>query len=156
MPSIYIPPQPPDPRRLGFNPRRIIGAVNQRQRTVNLKLVQGLNAASVPVAATTYPFLAPPVYLTDLASFHVFIVATGTLSGTPSAVQVVVQLVDVNGNFAAGPGSPFNVTLIAGATTGLIAEPLLVQNVGDLVAIGLQAATPWAGGQLLLGLKGKG
>lgn len=156
MPSIYIPPQPADPRRLGFSPRRNIGAVNQRQRTVNLKLVQGLVAANTPAAATAYPFLAPPVYVTNLATFHLFLVATQAVSGTPAGVQFVVQLVDVNGNFAAAPGSPYNLTLIPGATTGLIAQPVLVQYVGDLIAVGLQAATPWSGGQLLIGLKGKG
>src|SRR5579875_1033760 len=98
MPSIYIPPTPGDPRRLGFSPRRNIGAVNQRQRTINYKVMQGLAAASVPVAATTYPFLGSPVYLSLLQQFHIFLTATQAVSGTPAGVQIVVQMVDVAGN----------------------------------------------------------
>jgi hypothetical protein len=156
VPSIFIPPQPPDPRRLGFTPRRNVGHHNLRRRVINLKVAQGLAAASVPTAATVYPFLAAPVYLTDVDLFHLVLTATQAVSGSPAGVQIVVQMVDVNGNFAAMPGSPFTLTLIAGATLGQLATPLLVQNFGDLVAVGLQAASPWAAGQLVVGIKAKG
>ena len=156
MPSIYIPPTPNDPRRLGFSPRRNIGSINQRQRTINYKVGQGLAASSVPVMATVYPFLSSPVYLSLLQQFHVFLTATQAVSGTPAGVQIVVQMVDVSGNFTAMAGSPYAITILGGVTTGLLAAPLLITNHGDLVAIGLQATTPWAGGQLMLSVKGKG
>jgi hypothetical protein len=156
MPSIFIPPQPPDPRRLGFNPRRNIGAVNQRRRVVNLKVAQGLDAQQVPVAATAYPFLAAPLYLADVAVFHIFLTATIAVTGAATGAQIVLQYADGNGNFAAYPGSPFALTLIPGVTSGVLAQPLLVQHHGDLVAIGLQAASPWTSGQLAILVKGKG
>ena len=155
MPSLYIPPAPPDPRRLGFSPRRNIGAVQQRRRTVNLKVAQGLTASAVPVSATAYPFLAPPVYLSGYDSFLLFLTATIAVTGTPSGVQLVVQVYDVYGNPASAPGSPYTLTML-GTTTGQLAAPLLLQNFGDLLAIGLQATTPWSGGQLALDLKAKG
>jgi hypothetical protein len=155
MPSIYIPPAPPDPRRLGFNPRRNTGAVNARRRNINLKVMQGLAAASTPAAATAFPFLCGPFYLTDVDLFHVFLTATAAVSGAPAGVQIVVQQSDASGNMTAIAGSPFNLTLLGG-TTGILAAPLLVQNFGDLVAIGLQASTPWAGGTLAVIVKAKG
>lgn len=156
MPSIFIPSQPPDPRRLGFNPRRNIGAVNQRRRVLNLKVAQGLDAHQVPLAATAYPFLAAPVYLADVDAFHVFLTATIAVAGAASGVQIVLQYADGNGNFTAYPGSPFALTLIPGASSGVLAPPLLVQHHGDLIAIGLQAASPWTSGQLAILVKGKG
>lgn len=156
MSAIFIPPAPPDPRRLGFNPRRNIGAVNARKRVLNLRLVQGLDAHAVPVAATAYPYLAAPFYLTDVDAFQVFLTAQQAVSGTPSGVQIVVQLTDGYGNFVPAPGSPYALALLPGVTTGVIAQPLAVQSFGELVALGLQASAPWAGGQLAITVKGKG
>jgi len=156
MPSIFIPPQPADPRRLGFSPRRNIGAVQQRRRVVALKAVQGINAAGVPVAATAYPYLAPPVNLSGFDNFLLTLTATSAVSGTPSGVQLVVQCYDVSNQPVAAPNSPYTLTLFPGVTSGVLAVPILVQNFGDLVAVGIQAATPWTGGQLLLGIKAKG
>ena len=53
------------------------------------------------------------------------------------------------------PGSPFALTLLGG-TTGVLAVPLLLQNFGDLIAVGLQASSPWSGGTLMVSLKAKG
>lgn len=156
MPSIFIPPAPPDPRRLAFSPRRNIGHVNARRRSINLKVAQGLVAASVPTAATVYPFLAAPVYLADVDLFHIFLTATLAVSGSPAGVAIVVQYADGAGNFVAYPGSPFALIMIAGTTIGVIAQPLLIQNYGDVFAVGLQALSPWLGGQLAIFAKGKG
>lgn len=156
MPSIYIPPQPADPRRLGFSPRRTIGTVQQRRRVCWLKAVQGINAASVPTTATAYPYLAPPVNLSAFESFLLTLTATSAVSGTPAGVQLVVQFYDVTNVPVAAPSSPYSLTLFPGVTTGVLAAPILVQNFGDLVAVGIQAATPWSGGQLLIGIKAKG
>jgi hypothetical protein len=71
-------------------------------------------------------------------------------------VQLVVQCYDVTNQPVAAPNSPYPLILFAGVTTGVLALPILVQNFGDLVAVGIQAATPWTGGQLLLGIKAKG
>jgi hypothetical protein len=155
MTALYIAAAPPDPRRAGYYPRRNIGGVNLRRRLIDLKLVQGINAAGVPVQATAYPYLAPPVYLSGYDHFLVLLSATGALSGDASGVQLVVQFYDVFSNPVAAPGSPFALTL-TGASLGVVAAPILVQNFGDLVAIGVQAASPWSGGQLGLNLKAKG
>ena len=52
-----------------LRPRRNIGSMNQRQRTINFKVGQGLVAASVPTTATVFPFLCSPVYLSLLQQF---------------------------------------------------------------------------------------
>ena len=122
MPSIFIPPQPADPRRLGFSPRRNIGAVQQRRRVVALKAVQGISAASVPAAATAYPYLAPPVNLSGFDSFLLTLTATSAVSGTPVGVQLVVQCYDVTNQPVAAPNSPYTLTLFPGVTTGVLAR----------------------------------
>jgi hypothetical protein len=161
MPSIFIPGQPYDPRKDGFYQRRLTGRAYGNRRTINLKVAQGLSASGIPTAATSYPYLTAPVYLKDVDLFHVLLTAQSTLSGSPAGVQLVVQMAGdytSAGAFVAMPGSPFALTLIGGATApgSVVAAPLLVQNYGDLVAIGLQAASPWAGGTLQLSIKAKG
>ncbi len=127
--------------------RRLDVALRRRVQTV---LLYEKGASNVPAAFDP----SPPLIVTDYAEALFYAVILGG-AGAPAGVAVSVQSGDaVNGLWIAHPQGALTVAGAAGPNAIFALGALT--TLGDLVRMGVSAATPWTGGTVQLWAKLKG